>query len=532
VARLTHRNIPEIHDFSSSADNLNYLVTELVDGASMADLLREAPPMLPEVGVMMCLGVCEALVHAHAHQVIHRDVKPENILMGRDGVVKLTDFGIAQIVGLESMTITGTLVGSPAHMSPEQVESSRDLDERADIWALGTVLYGTSTGGSLPFDSPHPHGVLRKIVEGKYEDPRRRNPHVNSALAGIIGRCLKRSRDERYQTMMDLGDALRQWLEERAIKQPARELKDWMADHAGYQQALGKRLVVQLMGSGDRFMEEGNRHGALEAYGRVLTLQPDHEEALTRVKTLHSDLRMRRLIRHALLTVLAIASLSAVVLLWPEPEPPPLPQWFDQGRVLEALPSPGTEPTDLFRESRLVVEMGAFSGTSIGQQTERAGKLVVLASKPVPRTTAPTMVPVRFSAEPPAVTLTLDGRPVRKGTVIQVRAGTHQAVLTHPQCPTCGPTKRSLKIQPTSSGKPAKVHLKFRYPPALVTVRCKNGTVSVNGKVYGPCGKTYRVPVLTHKAQTGKIVVSFPGRPPSRPFKVRITPGARIEKTL
>jgi len=178
------------------------------------------------------------------------------------------------------------------------------------------------------------------------------------------------------------------------------------------------------------------------------------------------------------------------------------------------------------------VDMGQRTGGAIADQRTRLGTLITLANKPVPRVIGPTMVPVRFSAEPPAVQLTLDGRPVRKGTVLQVRAGTHQAVLTHPQCPTCGPTRRTLKIQPTDSGAPSKVHLKFRYPPALVTVRCKNGTVSVNGKVYGPCGKTYRVPVLTHKAQTGKIVVSFPGKPPTRAFKVRITPGARIEKTL
>ncbi len=162
VARLAHRNIPEIYDFSDNQSGLNradgtsqpegpsYLVTEFVDGAPLSRILREGPPLPPELGVMLTLGVAHALVHAHSQSVVHRDVKPENVLVGKDGVVKLTDFGIAQIRGLESMTMTGTLIGSPAHMAPEQIEIAKDIDARADVWGLGTVLYMTVTGGNWP----------------------------------------------------------------------------------------------------------------------------------------------------------------------------------------------------------------------------------------------------------------------------------------------------------------------------------------------------------------------------------------------
>ncbi|MBL8783518.1 MAG: serine/threonine protein kinase, partial [Deltaproteobacteria bacterium] len=238
VARLTHRNIPEIYDFSGEHDDggiePSYIVSEFVDGAPLSRLVREGPVLLPELGALIVLGVARALGHAHSQNVVHRDVKPENVLIGKDGVVKLTDFGIAQIRGLESMTMTGTLIGSPAHMAPEQIEAARDIDARADVWGLGTVLYVVATGGTLPFEAENPHRLLKKIVDGHYTDPRRISPHVDAALAGIIRRALTVDREQRYPTAEVLAKDLEGWLEGRGFGSAEDEVRAFMADPEAY----------------------------------------------------------------------------------------------------------------------------------------------------------------------------------------------------------------------------------------------------------------------------------------------------------
>jgi len=229
VARLTHRNIPEIYDFSeATSDGPSFLVTEYVDGAPLSRLLADrgqrasdstahGQALLPELGVMLTLGVAKALAHAHLHNVVHRDVKPENVLVGKNGIVKLTDFGIAQVRGVESMTMTGTLIGSPAHMAPEQIETSKDVDQRADVWGLGTVLYMAITGGTPPFEGDNPHRLLKKIVDGQFTDPRRLSPHVDSRLAEIVAGCLVVDRDQRYSSVNVVIAALEAWLAPRLV---------------------------------------------------------------------------------------------------------------------------------------------------------------------------------------------------------------------------------------------------------------------------------------------------------------------------
>jgi len=305
VARLKHRNIPMLHAFSAEDEETSYLVTELVDGDPLSRLLRDHD-VLPETGVLLLLGVAEALGCAHDHGIIHRDVKPENILVGRDGVVRLTDFGIAQLVDLESMTITGTLVGSPAHMSPEQIEGNVRLDARSDIWGLGTVLYAAVTNGALPFDATTPHGVLRRILEGRFVDPRRVNPHVDSDLAGIIQRCLQVDRAKRYASTAEIVRDLRAWLQGRGLSDAEAELRAWMAAPEAYRSDLADRLVEHLLARAQAGGERGERHRAIEDYGRVLTLAPDHEAALQGLKHLHARLRWRKVARVAALVVLSL----------------------------------------------------------------------------------------------------------------------------------------------------------------------------------------------------------------------------------
>jgi serine/threonine protein kinase len=537
VARLTHSNIPEIFDFSSDDAELNYLVTELVIGNALSHFVREGPVMMPEIGAQICLGVASALFHAHAEKIIHRDVKPENILMGLDGVVKLTDFGIAQIIGLESMTITGTLVGSPAHMSPEQIEGRRDLDIRADVWALGTVLYVLSTGGSLPFDAPTPHGVLKRIIDGKYEDPRRLNPHVDSELAGIIGTALKLDRNARYQDMEQVRDALETWLEGRGLGTPQHEIAAWMQDPSAANEDLSERLVVSLGQQAEEHLAGRHVHRAIEAYGRVLTLEPEHPIALERIRSLHSGQRRKRLLGMGTLFLSAVALACLVIAIWPKP----LVEAKGIAKVVRPGPLEVGKVVSRARAERVGRDpgrAGTTTGAALGSALQRVPTIIALGHRPSrprrpqaasrPLVQSAFKLPVRVSFEPPSVKLTVDKKPVGAGGNLKLTPGKHRAELTHPACPDCAPTVKLFHVTESSDGAPTRVHVKWRYKPVTVRVECRDGEVSIDGKMYGGCGKAYRVAVLDHRPKLFRIEVKSPnGQTKSRKYTMK--PGAQIK---
>lgn len=542
VARLTHRNIPEIYDYSSNDGDLNYLVTELIIGAPLSALLREGPALMPEIGAMLAVGVAAALEHAHANKIIHRDVKPENILVGLDGVVKLTDFGIAQVVGLESMTITGTLVGSPAHMSPEQIEGTAELDYRADIWALGTVLYATSTAGALPFEANTPHGILKRIVEGRFEDPRRINPHVDSALAAIITRCLQVDREARYRSVGEVAAELTRWLAIRELHEPEIELAKWMAGREIYQAALSRQVIASMLAVGAMELSSGRRHAALEAYGRVLNLDPNHDEAMRRVRELTSGMRLRRALR--LIAAFGGAALAVWGLwqLWPKPHPHVEPVLVS-GRALSQMEMPVRAPRlepNLPRAPRL--RSGRVVGRVIGRLGPRVVKLteertVIVVDPPGQLTDDPgTRVPVRITVEEPSLRVTVDGKPVSGGETIQLSPGPHSALVSHPEMPG-GPTPRPFVVRESLDGKVQHQHLRYAYDVAKILIECEGGKVVIEvsgdkslagGKLLGPCGTTYDVPVEKSEPQTATIYVKWDDQRTDWHRKVTFRPGVKV----
>ena len=186
VAKLRHENILEIFDYSGAQDaeaaGASYIVTEFIDGQTLKQVTTDRPIQFPEIGAMVVLQVCRALAHAHHVGILHRDVKPENIMVRADGVVQLMDFGISHMVHLERLTVPGQLLGSPAYMAPEHVEG-RPLDYRTDVFAAGIVLYQLTTG-KLPFEGKNPHEVLKRIAECRFVDPRQVNPRSGTGSGG------------------------------------------------------------------------------------------------------------------------------------------------------------------------------------------------------------------------------------------------------------------------------------------------------------------------------------------------------------
>ncbi len=291
VAKLRHENILEIFDFSGTSSAESYIVTEFIEGPTLRQFINDHQIGYPEIGALITVQVCKALTHAHGMGILHRDVKPENIMIGKHGVVKLMDFGIAQMVDLQRMTVTGQLLGSPAYMSPEHVQGNR-LDFRTDVFSVGILLYQLVTG-ELPFQGRNPHEILKRIAECQFKPAHQTNPMVGRELGQIINRALAREPDDRYPDISEMCGALSDYLEDCALSDHARELANYFAAPASYELALKARLIDALTRRGRALVEE-NRALALEKFNRVLTLDPDHEEVLRIVNRMGRRERGRR----------------------------------------------------------------------------------------------------------------------------------------------------------------------------------------------------------------------------------------------
>src|SRR5580698_2171199 len=291
VAKLRHDNILEIFDYSGLDSHTAYIVTEFIDGQTLKQFLNARTPGFPEVAALITSEICRALGHAHAAGVIHRDVKPENVMIRKDGLIKLMDFGIAQILDFQRMTVTGQLLGSPAYMAPEIIEG-KPLDFRTDVFSVGILLYLLATG-ALPFSGRNPHEVLRRISEGKFADPRSVKPGVDQALARIISRALARSPDDRTPDVALLGAELGAYLAEAGLTDVRAELRGYFADPVGYDAALPARLGAALVDSASAHLAAGRRVKALELWNRVLAFDPHNATVNVALRRLEGRRRLK-----------------------------------------------------------------------------------------------------------------------------------------------------------------------------------------------------------------------------------------------
>lgn len=203
---LSHRNIVTIHDIGRS-DRVAYMAMEFLEGNELRRLLQARAPIGIAHALDIGAQVAEGLQYAHEGQIIHRDIKPANIMVLNDGLVKITDFGIARMRTNEVKTMTGMILGSPKYMSPEQVSGKR-ADTRSDIFSLGVVLYEMLTGTS-PFVADNIHGVMYQTMNFNPPPPTTLNPELPEVVNFIIAKALAKNVDERYQKAAELSNDLR-----------------------------------------------------------------------------------------------------------------------------------------------------------------------------------------------------------------------------------------------------------------------------------------------------------------------------------
>ncbi|WP_415835757.1 serine/threonine-protein kinase, partial [Corallococcus soli] len=292
VAKLHHPNILEVFDFSSAEAHDAFIVTEYIRGRTLKTYLDDGPMEPPELAAMIIHELAAALAHAHEAGVIHRDLKPENVMVREDGVLKLMDFGIARLLDIEDrMTVTGALVGSPAHMSPEIIEGL-EAGPEADVFSLGIMFYALMTG-RLPFTASNTTATLKRILDGTYEDPRRRVPALSDELAEICATCLQRDPQRRYPNAGKLRDALADALAGLGFSRVGEELISFFADPPSYQRLARQRIVAALLERGERQLQEKRTPRALACLNHVLALDATNERALGLLKGIQRQQRRR-----------------------------------------------------------------------------------------------------------------------------------------------------------------------------------------------------------------------------------------------
>lgn len=211
AARLVHPNIVQVFDFGSdSTSGRQFIVMEYVDGHSCAELLRDRGPMPPRDAVEILTQACRGLDYAHRNGVVHRDVKPGNLMVNTDGVVKLADFGIAKAAEQSDITKVGSVLGTAAYLSPEQARGE-PAGPASDIYALGVVSYQLMAG-RLPYEAASLTDLARLQESGPPPRLDREVRDVPPALSAAVARALARDPERRYEDAAEMEDALRDGL--------------------------------------------------------------------------------------------------------------------------------------------------------------------------------------------------------------------------------------------------------------------------------------------------------------------------------
>lgn len=324
VAKLRHANIVEVFDVSAADEGEQYLVVELVRGPTLRKILQKHGALPPEIGAAIVMELLSGIGHAHGAGVVHRDVKPENVLVehrradapsssddgakrrtAHDGpergdrvAVKLTDFGIAKLLDAQGVTSTGQVLGSPAHMAPEQIEGG-DVDARADIFGLGVLFYECVVG-HLPFMGNNPAQVLRRVLDGVFTPAERERPVVGRRWSEIIDKALARKPEDRFSDASAMREAISAELSRLGMGPAREELEAWLDDPEGWTAQHDERLIERLCKLGAIERKRADIVAAASDYNRALAYKPDDAQLLRVITSIQrSEARMRVLKRVA-----------------------------------------------------------------------------------------------------------------------------------------------------------------------------------------------------------------------------------------
>jgi eukaryotic-like serine/threonine-protein kinase len=494
VAKLRHPNIVEVYDVSAPEEPDKYIVVELCRGTTLRRVLTKHRDMPPEVAAALGLDLASALAHAHAAGVIHRDLKPENVLIeiGEQVDVKLTDFGIAKILDTQGVTSTGQVLGSPAHMAPEQIEGG-EVDARADVFGLGVLLYECMVG-HLPFEGKNPAQVLRRVLEGSYAAADREKPTVGGRWAKILARALAKEAVDRYADAAALTAALRAELEALKIQDPRAEVRAFFLDPEGYRAEHAARMVTVLTERGESCRKARDLPGAAADYNRALAYAPQDPTLLRLIRRMQRG----RAARGAILTVFSVAAGAAIVggavvaLKRPVPtRQEPLQTQTSTERVPTADPPAVSAPV-------AVPSPAASTAAPKATVPERPARQPVEAPPPV-QTREVTFVVIPKSA---LVSIDEENRPEERfmKKPIRLPIGPHTFhAQGPPRSKCCKELHQKEDIKPDDgSGKPQQISLSLEYNDAKISSSSAPEGAELRCpilKIAGRASQVYAVPM-------------------------------------
>lgn len=499
VAKVKHPNIVEVYDVSDQDEPERYLVVELVRGTTLRKLLQRHGHMPAEVAAALVIEVAAGLEHAHRQGVIHRDVKPENVLVelpsttaisGRDSAevtsearnarIKITDFGIAKLLDGQGVTSTGQVLGSPAHMAPEQIEGG-DVSARSDVFGLGVLLYECLVG-ALPFDGKNPAQVLRRVLDGKYTPADRARPTVGLALSRILDGALAHEASERYESAERFARELGLELARLGFDDPRRELAEYLVDPDAYRASYEPRVVARLVERGRAARKERDMPLAAACFNRALAFRPDDVELLAQVAGLARMQRMKRLAFRlggiaAMSAVLGFAAFGLSRALRQPPTSPPGARNAPREAEVSAVSAPKPEA-----RAPAVVEPEAKEPT----QPQRASRRAQGAAEAEARRKAAASPPqqirkVMIQAEPGNVRVRVNGEEIKWfGSALSLPIGEHTFEFI-PGDDTCcvGAITKRVMIEPGTDVQ--QVRGKLEYRPASIVFPEPKGAVASCG---------------------------------------------------
>ena len=497
VAKLRHPHILEIYDYSGEGSDETYIAAELLTGPTLKDFVLARKQLPPEIAACLALQLADALGEAHAKGIIHRDVKPENVLIHEDRCVKLTDFGIAHMVDTHTFTATGQILGSPGHMAPEQVEGG-SCDARSDVFSLGTVLYFCATG-TLPFVGRNPHHLLKLLLGGEYPDPLRLNPAIGADLAGIMNKAMARDPADRYQSASEMSESLRAFLAEMGIDDSDESLARYLREPDAVTSTLRTQSLARLLEIGAHAVKSADVPRAQSALSRVLAIDDGNEEALRLLGSLGRRQRRGALLAAILaaLSIVLAAGLGYAV-------------WADRTEVRDlgappassappTLPTspPDPDPTPPSTAS----ELSAEPAETDGADPTAAGRRWVV-----------------FKPTPPNVSISVDGSPLRAygpgfhGIRLKTGMHTFRFVGAENCC-----QERVIRRRIPAGARDYELVVRLKYEPARLYLKgpapadaAVQITLPGDQKITGRIREILRVPMKSLSA-TAQVEIRAPG---------------------
>lgn len=548
VAKLHHNSIVEIYDYAEAESGEVFIVMELVDGYTLREFLLEhtGHPLMAEGAALIARQIFVALKAAHAKGIVHRDVKPENILISKNGQIQLSDFGIAFLAGIGQMTATGQILGSPTYMSPEHIESPT-VDARADIFSLGTILYEMSVG-QTPFVGNNPHQIIKRVVEGYYDHPLSVNPSVGHPLSSIIVKCLQQQPERRYQTADEAIEDLDFALTQMGLTDFEKEQMAYIANPNGWEQDHINVIVARTLQMGKDAQKHKHLPEAMNHLNRVLAIEPDNEAALGIVNVLSRRRQIRRNMER-IGSLLAVAAVVIVVLAgivlyrWDQPPPPGARNDTESPPDMPGLPdttsmaesdtvsitdSAGTRLSGSRPDTIVATrdsETDTASDTPPDSDSEPSRRM-----RPHPVVEAPKKRTVIFNPIPMSVDILIDGseRFTFKATdrARELEPGNHN-IRFIPVDDRLETLTETITVE--SDDAPLTIPARLRWKPGKLLVKSNIETdVAVNGRALGRTNSVMELDIKNGPTTQFRILLSARGYHPTEKL-VSVSAGKTTE---